>query len=78
MNLKIKITLETARLLILRRSTRRRSWCDSCRAETDFAPESEVAELLAKLEKTADSDGVHTAAASDGTRLVCLASLFKD
>lgn len=74
MNLKIKITLENKRLLRLRRYSKTKIWCAECNAETDFAAEEEISDLLAKLEKEIKP---HKFISSDGTSYVCLESLTK-
>lgn len=74
MNLKIKITLETKRLLRLRRSGTAKIWCQECSAETDFILEKEIRDLIEKLETGLH---LHKISAPDGTILICLESLSK-
>ena len=75
MNLKIKITLETKRLLRLRRSLKIKLWCAECGMETDFVSESEIQDVLTKPnleEKT------HKILTEGGQVLICLESLLKN
>ncbi len=50
-NMKIKITYETERSLILRNRTRTRAWCERCNAEADFVPNQEIVSLAIRLNK---------------------------
>lgn len=75
MNLKIKITLENKRLLRLRRCVKTKIWCAECNAETDFAAEEEISDLLEKLEKEMNP---HKIISSDGKTFICLESLTKN
>jgi hypothetical protein len=74
MNLKIKITLETSRLLLLRRRTVTVIWCAECEKETYFAAENEINDVLPEPEATAQAHKIMNA---DGKVLVCLESLLK-
>lgn len=73
MNLKIKITLENKRLLRLRRCVKTKIWCAECGAETDFAAEDEINDLLEKLDEVKPHKILNT----DGKSFICLESLSK-
>jgi hypothetical protein len=74
MNLKIKITLETSRLLLLRRPAVTVIWCAECESETHFAAENEINDVLPEPETSAQAHKIMNA---DGKVLVCLESLLK-
>lgn len=78
MNLKIKITLETKRLLMLRKSIKTKTWCAECNAETDFVNKGEINDILEKLDRKIETDKLHKMLAADGTILICLESLLKN
>ena len=77
MNFRIKITLETERLVVLRSRVKQRTWCESCKMETDFVPNEEVNGFFLKRNKNIENESLHIFYAPDGTTLVCLASLLK-
>lgn len=74
MNLKIKITLETSRLLLLRRRAVTVVWCAECENETHFVAENEISDVLAERDETVRPHKITT---TDGKILVCLESLLK-
>jgi len=74
MNLKIKITLETNRLLLLHKHTVTKVWCAECESETHFVAENEISEFLPKKESNLKPHKVLT---PNGLVLVCLESLLK-
>ena len=77
MNFRIKITLETERLLVLHGRVKKRTWCESCKMETDFVPNEEINGFILKRNKEIENEILHKFYAPDGTTLVCLASLLK-
>ena len=74
MNLKIKITLETKRLLLLRSRAVTKLWCAECASETHFVTENEISDVLPDGETKAPP---HKIMSTDGRILVCLESLLK-
>lgn len=76
-NMKIKITYETERLLVLRNRVRTRAWCEECKTETDFIPNEDVNGLEANLNQEKEKQILHKLNLPDGKTLVCLASLLK-
>jgi len=77
MNFRIKITLETERLLVLRGHVKKRTWCKSCKMEADFVPSEEVNGFSLKLNEKNENECLHKFYAPDGTTLICLTSLLK-
>jgi hypothetical protein len=76
---KIKITVETERVLIVRRhGGLRRAWCIGCAAPATFAPLGEVCTLTvhddATLQRLLAAGQLHSIEAPDGMSLVCLRS----
>ena len=79
MRRRISITVETERVLIVRRRRGpRRAWCDACIAQADFVPLVEVCALL-----TCDADTVrrllaagklHSSKVPGAPPLICLRS----
>lgn len=78
MTLRIKITLETERIMTLRRRVKRKIWCAECGAETDFVSDEDVRNLLQKSEKNIQIENLHKFQTTEGTTLICLESLLKD
>jgi hypothetical protein len=77
MNLKIKIKLEKKRLFIRRKRERRRAWCETCAAETDFVSAQEIGQMASRLDKNFENEKLHKFSAPDGTTLICLASALE-
>jgi hypothetical protein len=76
-----QITVETDRLLIIRRRTSARAWCPQCDREVDMVG-LEEARLLAGISQDALRGGVerlacHLTEAADKSVLICLDSLLK-
>jgi hypothetical protein len=78
MNLRIKITFETKRLLMMRRHVKIRRWCDKCNAETDFVTEEDFRRLSLKLNRIAQTEDLHRLRTIEGTMLICLESVLKN
>lgn len=78
MNLRIKITFETRRLLMMRRHIKTRIWCDKCDAETDFVTEEDFRRLSLKLNGIAQTENLHRLRTTEGTMLICLESVLKN
>jgi hypothetical protein len=79
---RMRITIETDSLLILRGRTSLRAWCSQCGAEAEMIPLNDVgvvsnlsqAEAQAWLESP---DLHHNTTAADGVPLICLNSILK-
>jgi hypothetical protein len=75
-----QITLETDRLLIIRRRTSARTWCSQCGCVVDMVG-LEEAGLLAGISQDAlqggESPAWHFTEAADKSVLICLDSLLK-
>jgi hypothetical protein len=76
---RIKITVETESVLVLRRRAAScRAWCAVCFATTAFAPLAEACELTASdaatVRRLLAAGRLHSIEASDGSPLVCLRS----
>ncbi|MFL6208683.1 MAG: hypothetical protein ACJ74W_07505 [Pyrinomonadaceae bacterium] len=79
MKRKIKITVETERVLVVRRrGGLRRVWCVGCGAPATFAPLGAVCALTmhdaATLRRLLVTGQLHAIEAADGLPLVCLRS----
>ena len=79
MRRKIKITVETERVLIVRRRGGvRRAWCVGCVAPATFAPLGEVCALTmcdaATVRRLVAAGRLHAIEAPGGLPLVCLRS----
>jgi hypothetical protein len=73
-----EITIETDRLVIIRRQHSTRAWCEKCGCDVDVVQ----AEILASMAQPRLGGGGevrkwHSVEAPDGTPLVCLPSLLK-
>ena len=77
MSLRIKITIATERSLILQGRAKKRFWCERCNAETDFATDAEINNSALRLAKNIEDESLHKFSASDGTTLICLASILE-
>ena len=80
MRKKATITIETERLLILRRSGRVvDSWCDRCHAEVKMIGVEEAAAIAGlsqrKLFRLAEAGEIHFIETTQGQALFCLDSL---
>jgi len=71
--MKIKITYETSRLLLLRSRSLIKAWCAECESETHFAAENEISDVLPEPEAETQPHKIMTA---DGKVFVCLESLL--
>ena len=79
MRRKIKITVETESVLVVRRrASLRRAWCVGCTAPATFAPLGEVCALTlhdaATLQRLSAAGQLHLIEAPDGVPLICLRS----
>ena len=77
MDCRIKITLETERLVVLHGRVKKRTWCESCKMEADFVPSEEAYGFLLKRNERIENERLHKFYAPDGTTLVCLSSLLR-
>jgi hypothetical protein len=76
-----EITVETERVLIIRQRRSVRTWCRECGCEVEMVSLGE-AEALTKVSgqevgEFAQAHRWHLSENQEGTRLVCLASLWK-
>jgi hypothetical protein len=78
---KTEVTVETDRVLIIRRRLTKRGWCRECACEVDMVELSEVQALTNKsqleLRDGSLSQRWHFSEDEDGSPLVCLESLLK-
>lgn len=74
-----EITVETERVLIIRRQRPRRAWCPGCGCEVDMVGLAEAQALTGTnhqiSRELAESRGWHFDESQDKTLLICLASL---
>jgi hypothetical protein len=81
-----EITVETDRILILRKSRSERLWCAECGREVDmvtldeagaiFGLDAQTPKLQPAISRGEDRRGWHWSEAADGTPLICLESLL--
>jgi hypothetical protein len=78
---RFEITIETDRILILRRHRSMRAYCGQCGCQVDMMDEGEAAALSGTtgqvLRDLAQVRGWHLSEGQDGTALVCLNSLLR-
>ncbi len=78
---RIEITVQTDRLLIVRRRRSVRVWCEMCGREVDVVGFQEAGTLAGNLHQMlqagAAPDGWHLCPAQDGVLHICLESLLK-
>jgi hypothetical protein len=78
---RIEMTVETYKVLIIRRRRARQVWCQQCGREVDAVSFSEVGSLAGTtrpvLPGYAQSEAWHVCTGEDGEQLVCLQSLLK-
>jgi hypothetical protein len=77
---RMKITIETDSLLILRSRNSRRAWCPLCATESEVIALDNVG-VISNLERPAleewlNSEELHRSQAADGSVLICLNSLL--
>jgi hypothetical protein len=78
---RMKITIETDSLLILRGRSSLRGWCPQCAEESDMI-RLDGAGVISNLtppevEEWLASEDLHRSQALDGSRLICLNSLLR-
>lgn len=77
----MRITIETERLLVIRRGLSVRDWCEQCAAEVDMIPLESAADLgqvdEATIQHLLDRQRLHLSKA-DGPVWICLNSLLKE
>jgi hypothetical protein len=78
MSLRIKITIETQRMLMTKGRGQLLIWCPECNAETYFVAYQDLQNLFQKLNKTIKTANLHQLQTSQGTQLICLESVLKD
>jgi len=78
---KMEITVQTDRILIIRRRQRRRAWCQQCGREVDAIVMQEATSLAGSaqlaLPGNSESEAWHVCAGKGGEQLICLESLLK-
>lgn len=76
-----EITVETDRVLIIRRRRTLRAWCQECGRDVDMVDLGEAGTLTGMsgrgLRDDAEDSGWHVYEGQDGIGLVCLESLLK-
>ena len=76
-----EITVESDRILIIRRRRVLRAWCQECGCEVDTVVLGEAEDYSGMsgltLRVCAQAGGWHFSEGQDGTRLICLESLLK-
>ena len=76
---RLEVTVQTERILIIRRQRLRRVWCQHCRREVDAISPQEAASLAGgerhALSGNIGSDDWHFCEGANGEPLVCLESL---
>ena len=75
-----EITVETERVVIIRRHRSNRAWCRQCGSEVDLITQGEAAVVAGLPEQAflhAEAKGWHFLEDGEGTSLVCLESLLK-
>jgi hypothetical protein len=75
-----QITVETSRVLIVRRMRSSRTWCRECAREVDAVRLDEVSALTGMTQQAfrecAETGKWHLSESSDGALLICLDSLM--
>ena len=81
MTQRTEITVQTDRILIIRRRRPSRVWCQQCGREVDAIAVQEATSLPGAgqlaLPGSAESQTWHVCAGNDGEALICLDSLLK-
>ena len=77
MNLRIKIVIETERLLTMRGRVKIHMWCGECRAETDFVTDDDFQRLFLNSKENIQTENLHRLRTIEGTMLICLESVPK-
>jgi hypothetical protein len=81
MRKRTQITVETDRVLIVRRRKTTRAWCRNCGSVVDFVPVEQAGRLPGNDPKTLDlgpdAEKLHLKKAADGSLLVCLKGLLR-
>jgi hypothetical protein len=77
----MRITIETERLLVIRRGSSARGWCEQCATEVDMILLESAAELgqvaAGKIQHLLDSRKLHLSNVS-GPVYICLNSLLRE
>ncbi len=78
---RIEITVETDRVLIIRRRNSTRAWCPQCAREVDMISLADAGKLIGmpeqKLIASAQAEAWHFTESKEKTPLVCLESVLK-
>jgi hypothetical protein len=76
-----EITIETERVVVIRRRNSRRGWCRECGREVDMVGLSDAGKLAGTTQKMLGEGDQgqkwHVSEGADGTKLICLESLLK-
>ena len=76
-----EITIETERVLIIRRRRSTRAWCQACGGKVDMVGLAEAEAITGTtqpvLQDSAEARGWHLAESPGGTVLICLESFRK-
>jgi hypothetical protein len=77
----LRITIETERLLVIRRGAAERVWCEQCAALVDMVSLESAAELArvaaGAIQRLLDREKLHLSTSSGPVR-ICLNSLLKE
>jgi len=75
---KLRITIETDRLLVIHKRNIARAWCESCGDHTDFATLADVCALTRYdadlIHQQISTERLHSVRTPDGQLLICLRS----
>jgi len=78
---RIEITIETDRVVIIRRNRPSRAQCQECGSEADMLEMTTAAELTGMRDRTLrdlmDAHELHLGQSPDGSLRICLESLLK-
>jgi hypothetical protein len=78
---RIRITIETDSLLVIRGRKALSAWCPLCGAEAEMIPLNDVGVVsnlaLAEVQAWMDSPDLHHTKTADGSVLICLNSMLK-
>lgn len=78
---RIEITIETDRVVIIRRKRLTQGHCEECGSEADMVDMTTAAELTGMTDRMLrdlmDAQGLHLGQAPDGSLRICLESLLK-
>ncbi len=81
MERKITITIETERLLVIRKRNKPRAWCEACGEQSGFVTFGEACALTSNdadtIHQLIVNEKLHSIISPDGLPLICLQSVMK-